>query len=483
MTKLRIKYQAAATAAEFHADNSFVRGIRGPVGSGKSVACVMELFKRAHEQEPDATGVRRTRFACVRNTFPELKSTVIKTVEQWLPEAVFKIKYDSPISGKLRLPLPDGTRIESEWLFMALDKPKDSGKLLSLELTAGWINEAKEIDKAIVDGLTQRVARFPSMKDGGATWSGVIMDTNSPDSDHWWHYFEREDTPRGWKFFTQPGALLKRDGQYYPNPKAENIENHSKGYDYYLDQVGGKSENWIRAFILNQFAMVEDGLPIFRDHYNEQLHLSEYNFCALPDVPICLGFDFGLTPACIVGQVTPLGQLRILDEIIAERMGFEGFLKEAVLPLLKQKYKGHHIIAGGDPAGIAKGDTNELSVYDIAEEQGLEIEPIGDNTIDPRLESVRWWLSRLAGKGQPAMVLSKRCVQLNKGFVGGYQYKRVQVSGEARYKNIPDKNKYSHPMDALQYLCMMVKPDYSPQKSQAINTTATIPVACSVTGY
>ena len=31
----------------FMKDNSFFRGIRGPVGSGKSVACCIEVFRRA----------------------------------------------------------------------------------------------------------------------------------------------------------------------------------------------------------------------------------------------------------------------------------------------------------------------------------------------------------------------------------------------------------------------------------------------------
>ena len=37
-------------------DNTFFRGIRGPVGSGKSVACSIEIFRRALMQEPDKNG-------------------------------------------------------------------------------------------------------------------------------------------------------------------------------------------------------------------------------------------------------------------------------------------------------------------------------------------------------------------------------------------------------------------------------------------
>ena len=41
---------------EFMKDSSFFRGIRGPVGSGKSVACCVEVFRRALIQEKNSDG-------------------------------------------------------------------------------------------------------------------------------------------------------------------------------------------------------------------------------------------------------------------------------------------------------------------------------------------------------------------------------------------------------------------------------------------
>ena len=54
--------------------------------------------------------------------------------------------------------------------------------------------------------------------------------------------------------------------------------------------------------------------------------------------------------------------------------------------------------------------------------------------------------------GKPAFILAKdRCKVLHKGFLGGYQYRRMQVSGFEKYTEEPDKNRFSHPHDALQY--------------------------------
>ena len=67
---MKINYRASATFRRVHKSNELVKAIRGPIGSGKSVGCVMEMFRICLNQEPNSDGVRRTRWACVRNTYP-----------------------------------------------------------------------------------------------------------------------------------------------------------------------------------------------------------------------------------------------------------------------------------------------------------------------------------------------------------------------------------------------------------------------------
>ncbi len=69
------------TLAKFHASKTRRRGVMGPIGSGKSTAMCMEIMRRAQQQEPGPDGIRRTRWAVVRNTYRELKDTTLAT---WL---------------------------------------------------------------------------------------------------------------------------------------------------------------------------------------------------------------------------------------------------------------------------------------------------------------------------------------------------------------------------------------------------------------
>ncbi|QJT28392.1 TerL [Aeromonas media] len=517
-----ITYSPSPTFEAIHRDRPMIAAVRGPVGSGKSVGCVMFMLDVAIAQEPNADGVRKTRWVCIRNTYGELKATVIKTFQDWIPEEVCPIKWDAPIVGQMRIPHPDGrTVIDAEFFFLSMDRPKDIRKMLSLEMTGVWINEAQFLDLNIVNEAASRAvqARYPSGKDGGPTWCGLIMDTNSPDEDHWWHEFEfgQDDDgnplkPVGWSFYEQPGALVEvspgapmspdlqalidagyfRDYQgrrFVANPKAENVKNNKKGFDAWFDQLGGKTLNWVRSRICNRFATVATGKPVFIDHFNRDLHVAKDKLGPIKSLPIVIGMDFGLTPSAIIGQVTAFGQLRILDEVVATGMGIERFIDEQLAPLLNARYPGMMLIVNGvviwgDPAGVGRSQADETTCYEVLERKGFQAEPAHTNNLMARLEGVRWWLSRLVGKGQPAFIISPHCRVLIKAFETGYQYKQLNVAGATKFTEQPDKNQYSHPSDACQYLCLGAMPERD--RKQTINSNATRAAqraADSVTGY
>ena len=255
----------------FMKDDSFLRGLRGPVGSGKSVACCIEIFRRAIMQEESDDGMKKSRWAVIRNTNPQLKTTTIKTWLDWFPEDEWgNFHWSVPFTHRIRK-----GNIDLEVIFLALDRPEDVKKLLSLELTGVWINEAREIPKSIVDACSMRVGRFPSMRDGGPSWYGVICDTNPPDTEHWWSimsgdsvlpdYISKQEAkmlvkPDNWTFYNQPSAMLEIKNKsneiedYLDNPDKENGKNLTG--DYYKNIIRGKTKSWIDVYILNKLGPV-----------------------------------------------------------------------------------------------------------------------------------------------------------------------------------------------------------------------------------
>ena len=476
---MEVQYYPPGPACEsFHLDNSFVRGLMGPVGSGKSTACCYEILIRGVQQQPGPDKIRRSRWAALRNTYPELKSTTIKTWMDWMKD-IAVMKWDTPITSTIAIDnIGDGTGVDIEVLFIAIDRPEDVNKLRSLELTGAWINEASEMDKSVLDMCTQRIGRYPSKRVGGPSWTGVIMDTNPPDDDSWWYKLAEEDRPKGYKFFRQPGGLMQDLDEksetymeYIPNPKAENIQNHSLGYQYYLNQVAGKTDDWIKVFLLGDYGTTMDGKPVYPE-WNDKEHYSEQTLTPVDGMPVILSFDFGLTPACVFLQMSPKGQLLILDELVSEDMGIRQFYSEVVRPFILQKYSRHRIEAVGDPAGNIRAQTDEKTCMQELLSLGMICEPAPTNEFLARRESVAFFLQRMSSSG-PGFILGPDCKMLRKGFNGGYRYERIRASGTTKFKDRPVKDKFSHVHDALQYGCLHMRNEMNPVRRKPIREAST----------
>lgn len=432
--QIKYTYNYAPTLAKFALSNAFMRGLMGPFRSGKSSACVIEMIRRAMEQKPGADGIRRTRWMVVRNTTNELRDTSIRTVLMWLPEATFGVFNKTNLNYTITA-IP-GCHIEI-W-FRALDKPEHVKHLLSLEITGAWLNEAREIPWSIVEGIQGRVNQYPSKAMGGCTWGGLWLDTNPPDTTTAWYKFWEEKThnPAFAQIFKQPSGLA---------PNAENLPFINGGRSYYERLTEGKDDEWINVYIHGQYGFTRAGKPVYPD-FSDALHVQDVP--PIPGLPVHRGFDWGLTPACIFSQMTPENRWNVFDELVSEDMSVEAFLEVVADHSMKSFRKKPDFIDTGDPAGAIRSQVDARSIFQAAQARGFNIQP-GIQAPAIRLEAIRRPLRRIIN-GKPQFILNPRCTTLRKGFLGGYHYRRMSVSGE-RYTEEPYKNEFSHPHDALQY--------------------------------
>jgi hypothetical protein len=421
----------------------------------------MEIIRRAKMQKASPSGVRFTRFLVVRNTYPQLRDTTIKTFHDWLPPRYFgKYKQTDHDYTIDKIYLPDGTKVHCEVLFRALDRPEHVANLLSLELTGAWLNEVREIPRAIFDTIDTRINRYPSVRQGGVTWTGVIMDTNPPDTDHWFYRMFEEDKPANAELFRQPSGL---------SDEAENLPYLPT--NYYQDLMINKDPEFVKVYVKGEYGFVLDGQPVY-SNYVDSFHCANEPLRAIPGLALVLGWDFGVqNPACVITQLHPKGYLRILREFTAENMGIRSFAREIVKPELFTTYKGYELVSLGDPAGAKRADTDERTCFQELADAGIKTIAAKSNAFQSRFEAVNAFLTKQV-EAKPALVLSPDCRVLRKGFNGGYHYRRIQVVGDERYHNVPEKNKYSHAHDALQYAALYVDQSYVVSNGAATHTEA-----------
>lgn len=462
---MSIIYEATDTAADFHNDDSFVRLLLGPVGCGKSVAGCLEIYSRAAQQPAGDDGIRRSRWAVIRNTYPELETTTIKTWISWYKENEFgNVKHSSPITHHIKC-----NDIDLEVIFLAMEGPDDIKKLMSFELTGVYLNESQFIDKIVFEKCLERVNRYPSKKDGAPLgWSGVILDTNPPDTDHWIYKLFEEKLPKNYKIFKYDAPLIKlsskpenednfnisKDGTYYINNPVDyrSIQNDP---NYWLRLVSSFTDEEIKVNIMGQYGIFIDGKPV-HPTYNDQYHYSKRPVIYNPLVELGLGWDFGRTPACAIGQLNPMGEFVVLDEQWSEDMSLREFAEISVIPHLNANYPGweKNYISVHDPAGQNASQEDSNSCALILEELGINSFPAAtSNAATPRRDGLDYFLGRMSA-GKPSFILGPRCKMIRKGLMGMFQYARVKVGGTSRYHDKPLKNMYSHICEGLEYLSM-----------------------------
>lgn len=449
-----LNYRASPTVDRFLASRKFFKGLMGPIGGGKSTGALMDLFSRAVTQEP-FNGVRRTRFGILRNTTSQLRTTVKPLLDTWFVDLVDGrmgswTQTTGVLTFEARLLLADGTRVEADFMLLAADTPDDVRRLLSLELTAAWIEEAREVDEAVVEGLTGRVGRYPSLIMGGATFSGVIFSTNPPPLGSYWHDIIAHP-PANADVFVQPSALLE-DGSV--NPEADNLENLPP--DYYDNLVEGKTEEWVNVYLKNEFGQGNMGRPVFRASFKRAFHVAKESLRPILQSlhPLVIGMDNGLQAAASVTQRDARQRVNVLAECYVpedETMGVETFLDRLLIPMLKARFpdfREDKIVFSLDPACFQRAQVNEMTIALAVQKRGYRVFKPATNDPERRQQAVENLLA-MQIDGGPALVFDPSCIHLIEGMEWGYRFKK---SGSGLQV---EKNHFSHQVESVEYAALM----------------------------
>jgi hypothetical protein len=82
--------------------------------------------------------------------------------------------------------------------------------------------------------------------------------------------------------------------------------------------------------------------------------------------------------------------------------------------------------------------------------------PAPSNKFEARKGALDSILGQMIG-GEPAIGVDPKCKTLIKGLSGAYQFSRIKVSGDERYKDQPTKGFESHICEALHYLLLSME--------------------------
>lgn len=461
------------TGKAFINDRSYIKGIMGPVGGGKSTVCMMDLLARANGQAP-FNGLRRTKFAILRNTAAQLKSTVKPLLDEWL--VTIPLETQGRAIGQWRMTdnvfeingeLGDGTRIHTELCLLAADTPDDVRRLLSLQLSAAWVEEAREIDEDVFKGLLGRVDRFPSTVAGGVTYPGVIFSTNAPALETYWHKLI-SSPPKNMAMYIQPPAVLE---DLTVNPEAENLLYLS--HDYYPNLMMANTEEWVDVYLKNQFGQGNAGQAVYRSTFKAKFHVADSPLLAVPgDSPLVVGMDNGLQAAAVVMQQDIRGRVNVLGQSYVskdETMGVETYLDRILIPYLTARFPTRRdaFLFVLDPACFQRSQVTEATIAQAVQARGYKVVRASTNDPEKRQQAMEGLLNRQVD-GKAGLLFDPSLKHLVDAMEWGFRYKKA-LNGQT--STTRDKTHHSHIAEAAEYAALHFNAQVS-QTFTAFNTRA-----------
>ena len=143
-----------------------VRWIMGPIGSGKTNACLFDALTVASRMPKCIDGVRRFKGFVFRDTYTKLWDTLIPSWWSWFPESLGRWSgaRGRQATHHLRFDQPDGSILDFQMDFRALDEHADiEDALKGLEGSWAYLNEGDTLNEAVLTNILGRVMqrRYP----------------------------------------------------------------------------------------------------------------------------------------------------------------------------------------------------------------------------------------------------------------------------------------------------------------------------------
>lgn len=464
---MHIDLKFPPTVSAYMQSDARHRYIIGPFGSGKTEGSLADIIRRMFMQRRStASGRRKSRWAVVRNTVPELRETTIKS---WLDRYPSGKRSDGCLGHYMsttKTYYVQDDSLDAEVIFCALDDAADVTKLLGMQLTGANLAEYREIPRDIVEALDGRIGRYPREDEGGASWVGIWGDSNAPEEGSYWHAKSegldpddlKKKQPNDWEFYRQPPAMIElgkdeKTGRniYRLNPDAENLNNLRPGY--YENLIKDKSEDFIRVNVLAQYGRSKGGLPVHPE-FDRRIHVAKQSLIPNRDLVLLLCADFGNTPAMALKQQDAFGRVLTLDDIACFDMGLERAIETRLLPLLNKKYKGgakngeYEIFVTGDPSGNTGSQGDEVSCVDIFRDYKKYLGKVKMASTNAPVARRGGTDHFLVNKEQITYLVDPGCDATIAAMSGGFMYKKYK---DGRHSEDVDKNDHSHIGEANEY--------------------------------
>ena len=440
MADLQIRYGLTPTQSAFVYSEAVVNIIWSGNGEGKTFSCIAAMMEHARRCG------RPIRCAIVRDTLENLKSSVVRSIEEFFQSSPGAFRFSDGYK-KLTIFLKDKNKksLNITADLFGIDDPAALSKLQGPEYALIWLNEPAPMSDSerLSAGLSEDVfnAALVRCARQKGTKARLQVDMNPADEDHWtYRRFIEED-----EIDTENPLITKAVFRvpYGENIYAKEVARQAVRAAYKDDPAS------YERYVLGQFAKIYKG-PAVTPTYNRTKHLCPSPVIPAPGLVSFAFFDSWSNPACVLGQITQYNRLIFLNTLRLDGSDIETLIELQVIPLLesplwKGKSKAWRI--GGDPTMTNMDQSSRLvsAAKKVEKYFGARFEK-GPTEWRMIQNHILWALRQPDQRGEPMILLSADNKLLDKALKGGWHY-HINAQGN-KTSTTPVKDEASHFCDA-----------------------------------
>jgi len=435
--------ELSETQDAFVHSDAEVAMLMGPMGEGKTFAGAIALVRHA------ARCGRPIRGALVRDTHQNIKISTAPDIREMFGTRVSFHDDDK------KMIIHSTPRVEMDCF--GIDDEASLSKLQGPQYSIIWLEEPAPIIEKANAGLPYEVFEMALAR--AARQQGTLMrlqiTQNPADEDHWTEELANgpdilaKDPETGFEIHKKIYRIKYRENKFLnPQARAAHIAAFSRD--------PGKKARYIEG----RAAPVMRGKKVTPE-YNSLIHFSRDTVLPVARGGIGIrGWDGWHNPCCVIGQFIPPGKLWIHDVCAGDNIGVKELIEQSVEPLLNSpKYKGNILDWRdmGDPTMRTPDQSTRQETAAKRVERMLKtrFEP-GPTRWGSRIDPLKTALLTSATDASPRIFISKSAYLLHRALNGGWHWKKDN-SGNI-VGNLPVKDKFSHPGDALASMVSVLFP-------------------------
>lgn len=479
----RLLRSPGPVADAFKRSRAFIKICIGPVGSGKSIAGLESgLILGARQgavEKPGGILRSMARIGVIRESYPSLKSTTVKSWHRIVPEAEGEFNWSAPFTHRFsKIVARDQmtgkpSRIaDFEYEFRAIGEQSVEEACRSWEITAAFVEELDLQPADLVPFLTGRVGRYSELDPRLVVDPQIIAVMNMPDVESHAYELAMSKTIDGLsaeeqklleatldgrpliETFIQPGGM---------EPEAENLHNLPGGRGYYVLQIAANKHKpgYVDRMVHVKPVPLMHGKPVNQGFVFTR-HVRECQWDK--NRKLIVGIDAKQTAAAVFLQRNMMGGIRVLGEVVnRSRDGrqvvawsAETFGKMVRLALLEQfpGIRAEQIRMVCDPSAFkGKDAARDERDWVKACQNAIDMGPIHKaKSNSPSLRNEAIWKAQAT---QDGYFVDPDCKHLIKAHSGGYRYEKSTLgTGEEKGALVIANTIYTHVADAEQYAAL-----------------------------